>query len=125
VEEAVAAFDVERALDRQVRTLSRGTKQRVTLARALLHQPKVVLLDEPYTGLDEAAAVTLTTLLDDLHTPGRILLVTLHDVARAMSGPGRLVVLSAGRVALDVPLDGRGVDVAETYHSLLRSEVAS
>jgi heme ABC exporter ATP-binding subunit CcmA len=119
---AVERLDVAHVLDKPVRALSRGTRQRVALARALLHDPAVILLDEPYTGLDEAAAATLTELLDELATPERILLLTLHDVVRAMSGPRRLVVLSAGRVALDEPIAGSTDRMAETYLGLLRAE---
>ena len=123
--EAAALMDVEDLLGRRVRTLSRGTMQRVALARALVHRPRVLLLDEPYTGLDEVAALSLCELLDRLHTPDRVLLVTLHDVARAISGPERVVVLSRGRVVLDEPTRAGIHDFGDEYLRLLRAEVAS
>jgi heme exporter protein A len=119
---AAERLDVAHVLDKPVRALSRGTKQRVALARALVHDPAVILLDEPYTGLDEAAAASLSELLETLATPERVVMLTLHDVSRAMAGPRRLLVLSDGRVALDESLDGQVTDVAETYMHLLRSE---
>jgi ABC-type multidrug transport system ATPase subunit len=122
LDNAAELLAVQRVLDRPVRILSRGTRQRVALARALLHDPAVILLDEPYTGLDEAAALSLSALLEELNTSERVVLVTLHDVARAISGPERLIVLSAGRIVLDAPTHERGEDVAETYLELLRSE---
>ena len=120
--ETSTLLGVDRVLDRPVRALSRGTKQRVALTRALLHRPSVILLDEPYTGLDEAASAALSSLLEDLATPDRVVLVTVHDVARAISGPRRLLVLSDGRVVLDAPTDERETDVADTYHRLLHAE---
>jgi heme exporter protein A len=121
IEEVSDRLAIHRVLDRPVRALSRGTKQRVALARALLHRPAVILLDEPYTGLDEAAALSLSALLEDLNVPERVLVVTLHDVSRAISGPERLVVLSDGRIVLDAPTHAAGTDVADTYLELLRS----
>jgi len=123
VEEVAARLAIEPVLDRPVRTLSRGTRQRVALARALLHRPAVLLLDEPYTGLDEAAAASLSELLEGLRSPERVLVVTLHDVARALGGPGRLVALSGGRVALDRELDPGDEGAAAAYLALLRAEV--
>lgn len=122
VERAVERLDVAHVLDKPVRALSRGTRQRVALARALIHDPAVILLDEPYTGLDEAAAASLSELLEGLATPERILMLTLHDVVRALSGPRRLLVLSGGRIALDEPIDGSTDQMAETYLGLLRAE---
>jgi heme ABC exporter ATP-binding subunit CcmA len=122
IAETASLLGVDHVLDRPVRALSRGTKQRVALTRALLHRPSVILLDEPYTGLDEAAAAALSALLEDLATPERVVLVTVHDVARAISGPRRLIVLSAGRLVLDAPTDERETDVADTYLRLLRAE---
>ncbi len=124
VGEAAAVMDVGTILGRTVRTLSRGTTQRVALARALVHRPRVLLLDEPYTGLDEVAALSLSELLGRLHTPDRVLLVTLHDVARAMGGPERVLVLSRGRVVLDESTRGSGHDFGDEYLRLLRVEVA-
>jgi heme exporter protein A len=109
-------------LRKPVRALSRGMRQRVTLARSLLHHPAVILLDEPYTGLDEAAASSLSELLEGLATPERVVVVTLHDVARALMGPQRLIALSCGRVLMDRPLHDRTEDVADTYLELLRGE---
>ncbi len=125
VAEAAELMDVTHVLDRTVRTLSRGTTQRVALARALVHRPRVLLMDEPYTGLDEVAALSLSELLARLHTPDRVLLVTLHDVARAISGPERVVVLSRGRVVIDEPTLGTVHDFGDEYLRLLRMEVAS
>ena len=122
---AAALTGVDNVLDRTVRTLSRGTTQRVSLARALVHRPRVLLLDEPYTGLDEVAALSLSELLGRLHTPDRILFVTLHDVARAIGGPERVVVLSRGRVVLDEATRGSIYDFGDEYLRLLRMEVAS
>ena len=121
-ERAAERLDVAHVLDKPVRSLSRGTRQRVALARALIHDPSVILLDEPYTGLDEAAAASLSQLLELLATPERIVMLTLHDVVRALSGPRRLLVLSGGRVALDEATDGSTDAMAETYLDLLRAE---
>lgn len=126
--EAVAdQLDVARFLDRRVRGLSRGMRQRTAIARALLHGPRVVFFDEPYSGLDEAAALSLAFLLGSLHTPERTLVVATHELHRAFScGARRLVVLNRGRVAFDGPVEG-GDDGArafsDTYFRLLGDPV--
>lgn len=120
VARVAARLAVEHVLDRPVRTLSRGTRQRATIARALLHDPLLLLLDEPYTGLDEAAAASLTQLLRDLHTPERTLIATVHEVSRAVAGAERLIVLDAGKVVLDRTLEGDTEEIFFTYLSLLR-----
>jgi heme exporter protein A len=85
----------------QVRTLSRGMQQRLALARAVLHRPQVLLLDEPYTGLDPQAAQVLTDLLDELAGEGCTILLTTHDLNRGLAMGGRVVVLSRGRLVYD------------------------
>jgi heme exporter protein A len=102
VEHAAARFDVTHTLDRPARVLSRGNTQRAALARALLHDPAVVLLDEPFTGLDLASSDRLAVILASLHERGHTIVMTVHDAAHAVLA-GRLLVLADGRVVVDEP----------------------
>jgi heme exporter protein A len=99
---------VRRALDRvgllprsfdAVRTFSRGMAQRLGLARALLHEPTLLLLDEPYAGLDAAGARLLDGVLGDLGS-GRGAVIVTHEVERGVSLADRVLVLRAGRAVL-------------------------
>lgn len=109
VEDVAARLDVTHALDRRARELSRGTTQRAALARALLHDPAVLLLDEPFTGLDLDSADRLAAILADLHARGRTLVLTVHDPVHAALAE-RLVVLHEGRVIADEPVtDAAGI----------------
>jgi heme exporter protein A len=87
---------------RPVRTLSRGLEQRCALARALLHQPDLLLLDEPFTGLDVDAAATLSSILLQENGRGTTVLMTTHDLARGLGICRRAVVLVRGEVCDDV-----------------------
>ncbi len=81
-----------------VRTLSRGMRQRVALARALLHDPDILLLDEPYSGLDQDALAILKTILAERNKT--ILLVT-HDLARGLESADRVAILNRGRLVFE------------------------
>lgn len=86
-----------------VRTYSRGMQQRLAVARVVLHRPPLVLLDEPYTGLDPLAADTLTALLTDLTGEGCTLLLTSHNLQTDVTLNRRVVVLNRGRIVYDAP----------------------
>jgi heme exporter protein A len=86
---------------RPVRTLSRGLEQRCALARALLHQPDLLLLDEPFSGLDVAAATMLSDTLRQAHAQGTTVLMTTHDIERGVELCGRAIILRRGRVVWD------------------------
>jgi heme exporter protein A len=82
-----------------VRTFSRGMQQRLAIARAILHDPPVLLLDEPYTGLDQDAAATLDDVLREVALRGRTVLMTTHDLERGLALAGRVAILSKGVIA--------------------------
>ena len=89
--------------DVPARHLSRGTAQRATLARALLHQPDLLLLDEPFAGLDGAARERLAGMVRAARERGAAVLFATHDVGRAVELADRALVLQRGRVVLDDP----------------------
>jgi len=86
-----------------VRAFSRGLQQRVGIARALLHDPSLILLDEPYTGLDAAAAQTLNQLLDEAVASGKTVILTTHDLDQGLRGATRAVLVDKGAVVHDGP----------------------
>ncbi len=83
-----------------VRSLSRGMLQRFAIARALLHEPRLLLLDEPYTALDALSAERLSERIVDLKT-GTTIVLTTHDIERGVSVADRMLVMEAGRIAFD------------------------
>jgi heme exporter protein A len=82
-----------------VRTFSRGMQQRLAIGRAVLHDPEVVLFDEPYTGLDQDASEMLDEVLRSVAAKGRTVVMTSHDLARAEDLATRFDILSRGVIA--------------------------
>jgi heme exporter protein A len=85
-----------------VGAFSRGMVQRLTIARATLHEPDVLLLDEPYTGLDQEASHLLDDLLRGEAARGRTILMITHDLGHGLDLADRLAILYGGRVAREV-----------------------
>jgi heme exporter protein A len=93
---------LERRGDR-VRTFSRGMQQRLALARTLLHEPEVVFLDEPYTGLDPHASAMLRAVLDRLKDGRRTVVLVTHNLSQGLEQADRVVVMVGGRWVSDEP----------------------
>lgn len=87
--------------DDLVRTFSRGMLQRLAIARAILHEPPILMLDEPYTGLDQDASALLDNLLSEVAALGageRTAIMTTHDLSRAYAHATHVAILSRGKV---------------------------
>jgi ABC-type multidrug transport system ATPase subunit len=98
VTRAIERAGLETRSEDQVVGFSRGMRQRLALERALLHEPRLVLLDEPFTGLDDASASALVVRLGELKTQGCIVLLATHDLEVAEGIVDRAAVLKDGRL---------------------------
>ena len=85
-----------------VRNYSRGMQQRLALARAFLHDPEILLLDEPFTGLDQAGSDFLKRYLLEAHSGGKTCMMAIHDAQLGYEMADRLVVIDKGVAALDL-----------------------
>jgi heme ABC exporter ATP-binding subunit CcmA len=90
---------LDRVRDGLVREFSRGMRQRLAVARAFLHQPSVLLLDEPFTALDDRAIAVLQTLLGDALTAGRTIVISTHQLREALELATHVALLVRGRLA--------------------------
>ena len=97
VARALEAEELLSVAERRAGALSRGLAQRAAIARALLHDPRLVLLDEPWTGLDARAASRLSQRLAEEKRAGRTLVVVTHDLGRAVGLADRALLLVRGR----------------------------
>jgi len=88
--------------DDPVKAFSRGMLQRVAIARALMHDPQLILADEPFSGLDNPSALAMQKMLTALHSGGRTIILVNHDIPQSLDLARRVVVLRGGCVALDV-----------------------
>ena len=89
-----------------VRTFSRGMQQRLAIGRAVLHNPEVMLFDEPHTGLDQDACAMLDTVLRSVAAQGRTVVMTSHDMVRAEALASRFDVLSRGQIVASTTRQG-------------------
>ena len=119
-----AALAQARLADRggdRVGGYSRGMRQRLALERALLHEPRLVLLDEPFTGLDERSVGDFVARLRGLRAAGRMVLLATHDLDVVDGLLDRAVILRAGRT---VPLAQAGGSLRERYRAAVADENA-
>jgi heme exporter protein A len=94
---ALAAMRVADRADALVRALSRGLQQRVSIARAIVHEPLLLLCDEPYTGLDEVGSAALTTALSERRESGAALLLVTHNLAEGLALATHAAIMRRGR----------------------------
>jgi len=116
---ARAALDRAGLADRGddlVSSFSRGMRQRVALERALIHQPRLVLLDEPFTGLDDASTAALVARLKGLRTEGAIVILATHDLDLAEDLLDEAVFLRDGRMVHSM---ARPEALRSTYRSVM------
>lgn len=107
----------ERARNRPARTYSRGMVQRLALARALLTKPSLLLLDEPFTGLDRGGALTLGAQLGDLKASGSIVVVVTHDLEAIADRTDHIAILRRGSLVFEQRGDSYTYDQLKTiYH---------
>jgi heme exporter protein A len=99
-----------------VRSFSRGMVQRLSIARAILHSPEVLLFDEPHTGLDQEASAMLDEVLKTVAADGRTVLMISHDLPRSLTLAHRIAILANGKIAYDAPTaDLTLADLTQTY----------
>jgi heme ABC exporter ATP-binding subunit CcmA len=106
VEAILQAVDLWRRRNDLVRTYSRGMQQRLAIARAILHDPPVLLLDEPDTGLDQQSAHMLQTLLQQLSDKRRAILFSTHNLDRALGWANSVALLLRGTISYHGPVAG-------------------
>ncbi|MGE0548081.1 MAG: ATP-binding cassette domain-containing protein [Kofleriaceae bacterium] len=107
-----------KARDRPARTYSRGMVQRLALARALLTRPSLLLLDEPFTGLDRDGALALGAELGELRTSGVMVVVVTHDLEAIATRADHLVVLRRGQLVHEDRWQGSGDRSGYSYDQL-------
>lgn len=101
IDEALSLVELAIRKNDCVRTFSRGMEQRVGIARALLHDPSLVLLDEPYSGLDPHAAEVLDKIIIKLKEKEKTFLMTTHDMDKALEFSSRVIAITRKGIALD------------------------
>jgi heme exporter protein A len=108
--------------DRVVGPFSRGMRQRLALARALLSEPDVLLLDEPFSGLDSEGVETVSSLIGQQRERGGAVVVVSHDLPRSVPVCSSLMVLTHGKSAGPEEMDGDPARVAARYAEILEHD---
>jgi heme exporter protein A len=101
--EWLARTGLDRVKDGLVREFSRGMRQRLAVARAFLHEPKVLLLDEPFTALDDRAIAVLQGLLKSARDEGRTIIMSTHQLREALELASKVVLINRGHLGFEGP----------------------
>lgn len=117
VKELVNQVGLSHRLHDPVRTYSRGMQQRLAIARAIIHNPPILLLDEPYTGLDQQATEMLRGVLSDLAIQGRTVIMTTHNLEQGLALCHQVAILANGRLVYHEAKGNIAIErFAETYY---------
>jgi heme exporter protein A len=98
IQDLLERVGLQRRASDPVRSFSRGLHQRLGLARVMLHDPSVILLDEPYTGLDANAVEMLNGMLDEAVSAGKTVILTTHDLEQGLRAATRATIIDRGKI---------------------------
>lgn len=121
----LAEVGLEDPATRRVRDFSRGMAQRLSLARALLTEPEILIMDEPFTGLDPEGRRKLAKTLSDLKTQGRAVLLISHHVEDVFPYAERVALLHGGRIVWNMKTAGATPDAISSAYFAATSAVES
>jgi heme exporter protein A len=121
IAELLQLVGLEDRAEERVRTFSRGMLQRLAIARAILHSPPLLLLDEPFTGLDQKAAEVLTALLKLLPQEGHAVIMTTHQLDETLTLAHRILVLNRGKFVAEIPQEELRLDAFRKQYVELTS----
>ncbi|HLJ95342.1 MAG TPA: ABC transporter ATP-binding protein [Gemmataceae bacterium] len=119
IEEVLQLVSLQVRRDAEIRSLSRGMRQRLCFAKTLVHQPKVLLLDEPASGLDPAGRLEFRELLKQLHAMGRTILISSHILTEMADFCTSIGIMEEGRLLAT----GRVTDILQQLQPALRLEI--
>jgi ABC-type multidrug transport system ATPase subunit len=123
VDRLIDLLGLTAARDQRIATYSRGMLQRLAIARALLHEPDVLLLDEPLTGLDDAASHVVLDVIDELKRRGAALVIASHQLVELVGTVARVGYMVAGRLAALEPIAGLDAGgVVSRYRELVAGD---
>ena len=118
IEDALRWVGLEESGDRRVEGFSRGMQQRLSIARATLHDPEILLMDEPFSGLDLEAADLLATWMRDFIRSGKTILMATHDLEQGLTSVNRWALMEKGTIAEE--LSGDPGKIRDRYKEFLR-----
>jgi heme exporter protein A len=118
IQELLDRVGLRRRATDPIRAFSRGLHQRLGLARVMLHDPSLILLDEPYTGLDANAVAILDQMLDEAISAGKTIILTTHDLEQGLRAATRAVIIDRGKIVF--MSDGRDPAIRQAYAEYVR-----
>jgi heme exporter protein A len=118
IQELLDRVGLRRRATEPIRAFSRGLHQRLGLARVMLHDPSLILLDEPYTGLDANAVSILDQMLDEAVTAGKTIILTTHDLEQGLRAATRAVIIDRGKIVF--MSDGKDPAIRQAYAEYVR-----
>ena len=116
IRDALEGLKIKEVADQPVGSLSRGFQQRIALARALLHDPKILLLDEPYIGLDLYASRLLRDLISQLKDGERTVVLVTHNFGQGLELADRIAIQVSGQFIFTGPSDGVELTEFEEFY---------
>jgi len=117
IEEVLEMVGLRDRINDSVQTFSRGMQQRLSVARAILHQPDVLLLDEPFVGLDQNGLEALKGILEGFREGGKTAVMTSHNLERGLEMSSRVAILHSGVIVYDEDISSIVRDEFRTIYS--------
>lgn len=116
IEEVTKLMGVSQQLNQRVGTLSHGTRKRIDIARAILHKPSIILMDEPESGLDQEALTMLENIMNETVDPVRTIIKTTHNLERGLIVGHQVAILSKGKVTYHNSINKTDISaIKDTY----------